>query len=92
MSTPRFLTGVFTSLLFTAAGMEPAGAQLPSIDKPWPGCFAVFANRHFRFSLATNGEITLTPLGEKREPVRKSLDIPIAVSYTHLTLPTILRV
>ena len=84
MSTPRFLAGVVTALLITAAGVEPAGAQLPSNDKPWLGSFAVFANRRFHFRLTTQGEILLTPLGEDREPVRESLAIPIAITVEEI--------
>jgi hypothetical protein len=81
MNSPRWLAGVAVFLLSAAAGLVPAAAQLPSLDNPpWIGYFAVFANKHFRLGMTTQGKITLTPCGDKGEAVAKSLAIPIEIS------------
>ena len=48
--------------------------------KPWQGYHAAFANRHFQFTVTTDGQITLAPLGDKGEPVAKKLTIPIDIA------------
>jgi len=81
MNSPRWLAGVAVFLLSAAAGLVPAAAQLPSLDNPpWIGYFAVFANKHFRLGLTTQGKITLTPIGDKGEAVAKTLAIPIEIT------------
>jgi hypothetical protein len=80
MKTPQWLAGMWAAILCTVMGMPSACAQLPALEsRQWLGYFAVFANRHCQFCLSTQGKISLKPIGDKDEPVAKTLQIPIEI-------------
>ena len=80
MKTPRWQVGFLVALWFTGLGIPWAPAQLPTLEtQPWLGYFAVFANRHYRFGVTTQGKISLRSMGDKDEPLAKNLTIPIEI-------------
>jgi hypothetical protein len=63
----------------SGAGLQPVCAELPTItEKPWLGYFAAFANKRYEFGISSQGKITLTPIGDKGDPVAQSLIIVIS--------------
>ena len=78
MKNRLVLGGFAASVLFAA--IQPASAQLPSLDEqPWLGYYAVAANKRFQFAFAADGKITLSPIGDKGEPVARNLAIFIEI-------------
>lgn len=47
-------------------------------EKPWLGHFAGFANNRYQFGVASQGKMTLAPMGDKGDPVGQSLGIDIS--------------
>lgn len=81
MTHRRFLTGILASLALSGSGTLPVSAFLPAVEKkPWAGYYAVFANKHFQFLVTTDGQITLTPIGDRGDPLAKALTIPIEIT------------
>jgi hypothetical protein len=80
MKNPRLLAGLLASVLFSATGIQPASAQLPSLnDPPWLGYNSVFANKRYQFTITAQGKIMLTPMNEKGDPVAHTLAIPVEI-------------
>jgi len=80
MTYQIFLTTVFASLTLSGFGISQASAQLPTVEKqPWQGYYAAFANKNFQFTVTSDGQITLTPIGAGGEPVAKYLAVPICI-------------
>jgi len=75
----RRVAAAVATFFLTAAGVPPLAAQLPVLDPPWLGYFAVFDNSHFQLGITSQGKITLVPIGNKNQPVAKSLMIPIDI-------------
>ena len=76
MKNRLVLAGFVASVLFAA--IEPASAQLPSLDKaPWLGHFAAFQNKKFQIGITGQGKMTLIPMGDKDAPMTQSLAVPI---------------
>ena len=86
MKTPRLLSALGVSLGLAAAGIVPAFAELPNLtEPPWLGRFAVFANARYQFTVdAEGGQINVTPMGDKHEPVAAQLAIPIQIAVEEL--------
>ncbi|MEI6176503.1 MAG: hypothetical protein WCS43_06395 [Verrucomicrobiota bacterium] len=81
MTNHRLLTGILASLTLYGSGILPVSAQLPTVvTKPWQGYYTGFANRHFQFTVTSDGLITLAPIGDKGEPVAKKLAVPIDIA------------
>jgi hypothetical protein len=80
MKTPFLPSGVLASLMISAAGIQFATAQLPSLnEKPWLGYFAAFEGKKFEFGVMSVGKIILTPMGDKGTAVSHALAIPIEI-------------
>lgn len=85
MHAARLVAGGIASLLVAGWGIPPAAAQLPVLtEPPWLGYFAVFANKHYQFGVTNQGKITLAPSGEKDDPIRHSLAIPIEITVEEI--------
>lgn len=55
-----------------------AHAQLPSLnEQPWMGYFAAFKNKRYQFGLSAQGDIKLTPMGDRGDPVSFQIAISI---------------
>ncbi len=81
MTYQRLLTTIFASLTLSGSGILRVSAQLPTVDKkPWQGYYTAFANKHYQFTVTSDGKITLTPIGDKGEPVAQKMTIPIDVT------------
>jgi hypothetical protein len=79
MKILRCNVGLGLLLILAGSGFQPVCAELPLITKkPWLGYFAGFANNRYQFGVSAQGEITLTPLNDKGDPVAKSLVIEIS--------------
>lgn len=80
MKNPRLPAGFLASVLFSAAAIQSACAQLPSLNEPpWLGYYSVFASKRYQFTIAADGNISLVPANEKGDPVAKTLAIPIDI-------------
>jgi hypothetical protein len=74
------------SCLITAVGIQPISAELPMLDQPWLGYYAVYANKSYEFKItAPDGNITLIPLSEGA-PVSENLLVSINAGIEE-TLP-----
>lgn len=70
-----FMAAVF----FISIGFRRASAELPILKKqPWIGYFSVFENRHYQFSVDTNGVAALTLMNPKGEPMGVATKIMIS--------------
>lgn len=68
----------FAALISGFAAAPLAHAQLPSLNEPpWLGYYAAYANKRFQIGLSSKGNITLTPMNEKGDPVSFQLAIDI---------------
>lgn len=85
MDHQRLLTTIFTSLTLSGFGISQVSAQLPTVEKqPWQGYYAAFANKHFQFTVTSDGQIKLTPIGDGGESLAQKMHIPIDVTIQEI--------
>jgi hypothetical protein len=76
--------------LTTLAGflvLPTASAKLSMLDKqPWLGYYAIFASKRFNFKVLPQGNIEISPMNDKKEPVGQPLSINIRAGIEE-TLP-----
>ncbi len=78
MKTPFWLVVVSAGILFSSAGIQTVSAQLTSLDEqPWKGYFAAYESRSVRVGLNAIGQMTISPLSRKGEPIDKDYPIPV---------------
>jgi hypothetical protein len=86
MTKPKSAATALAVIAFAAAGVLPAFAQLPSLDKqPWFGYFAAFSNAKFRFGVTSHGKIILTPMLGRDKPVGHKMELSIDIAIEELT-------
>lgn len=79
MKNQSWLVAVMAAVLVSSAGVQRAAAELPILKKqPWIGYFAVFENRHYQFSVDTNGAAYLTLMNPKGEPMGEATKIAVS--------------
>jgi hypothetical protein len=78
---------LFPAFLLAATVLQPVSSQLPSLgEHPWSGYFVGHTSRNYRFGLLASGEIYLTVIDAKKEPLHPKLVIPVVVAVEE-TLP-----
>jgi hypothetical protein len=84
---PQAVIWALPAILFAITGFQSLSAQLRSLNNyPWAGYFAGHSDKSYRFGLLASGEIRLTVIDAKKEPLNAKLIIPIVVTIEE-TLP-----
>lgn len=82
----RLLTTILVLLTLSGCGILRVSAQLPTVEKqPWQGYYAAFANKHFQFTVTSDGQIKLTPIGDGGESVAQKMNIPIDITIQEIS-------
>lgn len=79
MKHQSWLVAVMAAVLFSSTGIQRATAELPILKKqPWIGYFSAFENRDYQLSVDTNGQVAITLMNPKREPMGVATKILIS--------------
>lgn len=79
-----YLTG---ACIFATIAMEPVSAELPMLQAPWLGYYAVHASKRYQLKMiAADGKLVLAPVSGKDEPFSESLNVVITFGVVE-TLP-----
>jgi hypothetical protein len=66
----RHLSSIaLAAMLPLSACIQTASAELPMMEQPWLGNFAVAEAGKFHFTIAANGETKITLIGKDRQPL-----------------------